>query len=240
MENFKKNLVSQVEREHFCDDCMSLVKAYKRVCAIVAVVAMTPAMLNANQPVKALPIDAEQLTEIIAAPRQEKEVSTINFHQAQQKQKKNPHLPGGGAYLDVQEIIPATIGGDSERIVFAKSDKSKFAAPNQVDVIYYIPHDFKDENRNHYLPKIYELVYHNLPDGKDYLSVKTVEYVYRSDKDYKPIAAIYGDFRLDDVSAQYLLDFRTNDTKWKNATGISVMYTNSPDPEPPDIIDLTR
>jgi hypothetical protein len=240
MEDFKKNLVSQVEREHFCDDCMSLVKAYKRVCAIVAVVAMSPAMLNANQPVKALPIDAERLTEILATPNQEKEVSTINFHQAQEEQKKNPHLPGGFAYLNVQEVIPMKLDGTSARIVFAKLDKSKYAAPNEVDVIFYIPHNFKDSNKNHYLPEIIGLVYHNLPDGKDYLSVQTVRYAYRSDEDYKPVAAIFGDYRIDDVSAQYLLDFRTNDTKWKNYTEIPIEFTESPDPMPPKIIDLTR
>lgn len=240
MEDFKKNLVSQVEREHFCDDCMSLVKAYKRVCAIVAVVAMTPAMLNANEPVKAFPIDAEQLTEILATPNQEKEVSTINFHQAQQKQKKHPYLPGGFAYLDMQEGFRAKMDGVEMRIVLAKCDESKNASPNQVDKIYFIPPNYKDENENHYLPEIIEFVYHDLPNGKEYLSVKTVEYVYKSDKDIKPIKALYKDVRINDRSAQYLLDLQTGDTRWKDATGIPFRVTSSPDTEPPHIVDLTR
>ncbi|MBR6016474.1 MAG: hypothetical protein IK067_05020, partial [Prevotella sp.] len=58
-----------------CKDNMTLVTAYKRVCMMM--VAMSPAMLNATEPVKALPLDAEQLTEILASPEQAKEVSTI-------------------------------------------------------------------------------------------------------------------------------------------------------------------
>lgn|GEM_PF-2138109 len=240
MEDFKKNLVSQVEREYFCDDCMSLVKAYKRACAVVAFVAMSSATLNSAEPVKVLPIDAEQLTQSIATPNQEKEVSTINFHQAQQKQKKHPYLPGGFAYLDMQEAFRAKMDGVEMRIILAKCDESKNASPNQVDKIYFIPPNYKDENENHYLPEIIEFVYHNLPDGKDYLSVKTVEYVYKSDKDIKPIKALYKDVRINDRSAQYLLDLQTGDTRWKDATGIPFRVTSSPDTEPPNITDLAR
>ena len=207
---------------------------------VMVMIAMSPAMLNANEPVKALPIDAEQLTEIIAAPRQEKVVSTINFHQAQQKQKKNFFLPGGFAYLDIQERFKADMDGIETRVILAKCDESKNASPNQVDKIYFIPSDYKDENENHYLPEIIEFVYHNLPDGKDYLSVKTVEYVYKSDKDIKPIKALFKDVRINDRSAQYLLDLQTGDTRWKDATGIPFRVTSSPDTEPPNIIDLAR
>lgn len=239
MEDFKNNLVSQVEREYFCDDCMSLVKAYKRVCAIVAVVAMSSATLNSAEPVKVLPIDAEQLTEILATPKPEKEVSTINFHQAQQKQKKNFFLPGGFAYLDMQEGFWAEMDGVETKIVLAKCDESKNASPNQVDKIYFIPPNYKDENLS-YLPEIIELVYHDLPNGKEYLSVKTVEYVYKSDKDVKPIKALYKDVRIDNRSAQYLLDLRTGDTKWINKTGIPIRFTTDPNVEPMEVISLVK
>lgn len=88
MVDFKKNLLSNMENVHHSDDCMSLVKAYKRACAVVAFVAMSSATLNSAEPVKVLPIDAEQLTEILATPNQEKEVSTIDFHQAPSRLKK--------------------------------------------------------------------------------------------------------------------------------------------------------
>ena len=239
MEDFKKNLLSNMENVHHSDDCMSLVKAYKRACAVVAFVAMSSATLNSAEPVKVLPIDAEQLTEIIAAPRQEKVVSTINFHQAQQKQKKHPYLPGGFAYLDMQEGFWAEMDGVETKIVLAKCDESKNASPNQVDKIYFIPPNYKDENLS-YLPEIIELVYHDLPNGKEYLSVKTVEYVYKSDKDVKPIKALYKDVRINDRAAQYLLDLRTGDTQWINKTGIPIRFTTDPNVEPMEVISLVK
>ncbi len=243
MENFKKNLVSQVEREYFCDDCMSLVKAYKRACAIVAFVAMSSATLNSAEPVKVLPIDAEQLTQSIATPNQEKEVSTINFHQAQQKQKKHPYLPGGFAYLDMQEAFRAKMDGVEMRIILAKCDESKNASPNQVDKIYFIPPDYpdyKDENLS-YLPQIIELVYHDLPNGKEYLGVKTAIYTFSKNGLKKPpVAVIYAEHRINDRAAQYLLDLRTGDTQWINKTGIPIRFTTDPNVKPMEVISLVK
>lgn len=240
MEDFKKNLLSNMENVHHSDDCMSLVKAYKRACAVVAFVAMSSATLNSAEPVKVLPIDAEQLTEIIAAPRQEKVVSTINFHQAQQKQKKNPHLPGGVAYLDMQEGFRAEMDGVEMRIVLAKCDESKNASPNQVDKIYFIPPNYKDENLS-YLPEIIGLVYHDLPNGKEYLGVRTARYTFSKNGFKKPpVAVIYAEHRINDRAAQYLLDLRTGDTQWINKTSIPIRFTTDPNVKPMEVISLVK
>ncbi len=73
---------------------------------------------------------------------------------------------------------------------------------------------------------ITELVYHNLGDNA-FLGIKTEEPLY--DKDLHYGGAMFQEYRLDDESAQYLLDFSTNDTKWLNGTDIKFSITNSPD-----------
>ena len=204
-----------------CKDNMTLVTAYKRVCMMM--VAMSPTMLNATEPVKALPLDAEQLTEILASPEQEKEVSTINFHQAQYND------PMGIAYFRnkrIQQIVPAIGNGVKANLVLTAL---KQHGPNDVWEVFYVKPSWKDGNLQHHPPEVVELVYHNLGPGKEFLGAVVDEYVYY-DKD-KPTAnkVVRSEKRLDDESAQFLLDFRAGDTKWNNKTDIGFRVTNSPD-----------
>ena len=201
-----------------CKDNMTLVTAYKRVCMMM--VAMSPAMLNATEPVKALPLDAEQLTEILASPEQAKEVSTINFHQAQQS--PFPHI----AYfsdMHARQVVPAIANGSRVKLVLTSFDKYN----NNVNFVHYIDSNYKDNNVNHIPPWIYELVYHNLGPGKEFLGAKIHHELY--DKDGYYVEKVLREVRLDDESAQFLLDFRTGDTKWNNKTNIRFSVTDSPD-----------
>lgn len=72
---------------------------------------------------------------------------------------------------------------------------------------------------------ILELVYHDLGENS-FLGIKTEKPIYDSKHAYA--GAIFREYRLDDKSAQYLLDFRTNDTEWLNGTDIKFSVTTSP------------
>ena len=73
------------------------------------------------------------------------------------------------------------------------------------------------------------LIYHNLGEGKEFLGIRTRQYLYHDKKDPEAITGtLYREIRLDDRAAQYLLDLRTGDTKWNNKTDISFEVTNSP------------
>ena len=91
--------------------------------------------------------------------------------------------------------------------------------------IYYIEHSYYDDNEQHDPPDVRGLIYHNLGEGKEFLGIKIYQPIYRANGTR---SGMMSEVKLDDVSAQYLLDFRTDDTKWKNKTGITFEITNSP------------
>ena len=72
---------------------------------------------------------------------------------------------------------------------------------------------------------ILELVYHDLGE-KSFLGIKTEKPIYDSKHAYA--GAIFREYRLDDKSAQYLIDFTTNDTEWIDGTDIKFSVTTSP------------
>lgn len=95
-----------------------------------------------------------------------------------------------------------------------------------VSRVYLIEDGETRKNLLHEPEYIIGLVYHNLGE-KAFLGIKTNKPIYDSDGYYK--GAIYREYRLDDKSAQYLLDFSTDDTEWLDGTDITFSITSSPD-----------
>ena len=216
MEDFRENLLSSVENVHHSDDCMSLVKAYRRVCTIVAVVAMSPAMLNANEPVKALPIDAEQLTEIIAAPRQEKEVSTINFHQAPSRLKE---------FLGVDRVLyKKSFVSDGIKYTMYYSNGRLINPANRENVVtdvIFVPSDYvlKENAKPPWLTK---LIYHDLGPDKEFIGAN-IRYTKEVPDEYYGTQDAYfeKEIRLPDGIANEITHMFSGDTKF---------YFNNPVP----------
>ena len=123
----------------------------------------------------------------------------------------------------VQEVVPAIGDGVKAYLVFTKLKKQ--GEENDVLQIYYIEHSYYDDNEQHDPPDVRGLIYHNLGEGKEFLGIKIYQPIYRANGTR---SGMMSEVKLDDVSAQYLLDFRTDDTKWKNKTGITFEITNSP------------
>ena len=124
--------------------------------------------------------------------------------------------------VHVLEVVPA-IGNDHEAsLVFVREDKN--ATDNNdvlVDAIYYIDDSLLDEEFKVWMdedslftkaPRVVTgLIYHELGPEKEFLGIKVRgDYVGQNDFDM-----YYQEIRLDDVSAQYLLDFRVGDIKWQ-------------------------
>lgn len=91
----------------------------------------------------------------------------------------------------------------------------------------YLIKDGETRNSSFAEPEfIIGLVYHDLGE-KAFLGIKTEKPIYDSKDLYA--GAIYREYRLDDKSAQYLIDFCTNDTEWLDGTDIKYSETTSPD-----------
>lgn len=227
MEDFRENLLSSVENVHHSDDCMSLVKAYRRVCAIVAVVAMSPAMLKGTEPVKAKPLDAEQLTEILATPKPEKEVSTINF-------------------FEIQDQIKEFLGDD--RVLYKKSfvsDGKKYTMyysngglydPNSkkdyVTDVLFVPADY-ELDKYEKPPWLTKLIIHDFGSERGFVGAN-IRYTKQVPDEYygKRSETYEKEIRLPSEVMNELMDFLLQETKFKPSLGLlklPVDRTNSPD-----------
>ena len=123
----------------------------------------------------------------------------------------------------VQEIVPAVGNEVKAFLVFTKPKRQ--GSDNDVMHIYYIKHSYQDDNPRHIPPDVRGLIYHNLGEDKEFLGIKIYEPIYSDDGSE---AGMIREVRLDDTSAQYLIDFTTDDTKWVNKADISFEVTDSP------------
>lgn len=189
---------------------------------VIVMLAMSPAMLNANSSGKAYPVDSEALTEVLASlPASEMEAAEFSY-EPQATQQTDPL--GVAFFRDktIKKIVPAVGNGVKANLVLRGSTQN----PNSKDVfdVFYIKHSYKDSSLGHRPPEVKELIYHDL--GEDaFLGIRVHEYIYEKGK---PTRFMISEIKLDDESAQYLLDLRTNDTEWNNKTTIMFSETKNP------------
>ncbi len=143
-------------------------------------------------------------------------------------QTSQQEYPLGWAYLRskaIKEIVPTKASGSSASFVFSGKSNT-----NEVYKIYYIEENETDDNYHHRPAEVEGLVYHNLGENKEFLGVKLLYFLYHDKSEPNKVTGyMYSEVKLQDVkSGQYLLDFRTDDTKWINKTDITFEVTNSP------------
>ena len=189
---------------------------------IIVLLAMNPATLNSDIPNKYMPLNAQELTEVVA-PIPETQTATIDLRDVQADKDVYPLGIPFFSRRKVQEIVPAIGDGVKANLVFTKLKKQ--GDENDVLQVYYIEHSYDDYNEQHDPPDVRGLIYHDLGEGKEFLGIKIYQPIYRDDGTKR---GMMSEVKLDDVSAQYLIDLLTNDTKWNNKTGITYSETTSP------------
>lgn len=194
---------------------------------VVLMIAMSPAMMKGKTPIQYVPISNENISELVAQPHIEENDAT---YVASPDEFQNSY-PLGVAYLSnkkIRQIKPAIGNGVKANLVLAtrKTDDTS----NDVRYVYYIKHSHKSNNINENPPEVRELIYHNLGPDKEFLGIKIVEELY---KDGHYDSFIIKEVKLDDTSAQFLLDFQAGDTEWNNKAGITFRETTNPNVAPP-------
>ena len=157
------------------------------------------------------------------APIPETQTATIGLRDVQADKDVYPLGIPFFSRRKVQEIVPAVGNGVKANLVLTKLKKQ--GEENDVLQVYYIKHSYDDYNEQHDPPDVRGLIYHNLGEGKEFLGIKIYQPIYRDDGTK---SGMMREVKLDDVSAQYLIDLLTNDTKWNNKTGITYSETTSP------------
>ena len=192
---------------------------------VIVMLAMAP-MAEGKQPAQFVPIDSEHLTELVAqanatAPK------AYEYTQTQQDDlvQRVPKLK-----LDkIQKIIDCTGNKQKGKLVFTTS---KGDTSSTVWSVYYIQNDYKG-NKNLKPPSITKIIYHD--SGEDsFLGILIQEEIMAKNNTVK---CLIHEVRLDDKSAQYLIDFVAGDTNFKNYSGIKFEETQKSNLKALQIVD---
>lgn len=127
----------------------------------------------------------------------------------------------------VLKILPCTGNGKPGTIVL-DSWLSKLTSTSAVGTIYYIPDSYLNSftNEKKVPPVVTKLIYHNLGPDKEYLGIKVRENIYEGTDQVQ--SYYFHEVRLDDTSAQYLLDVNAGSSPWPDRTNIEFTETKDP------------
>lgn len=198
---------------------------YLSKVAAMIVITMTPSMLNAKTPVQYVPTDDGNKIEIFELAHLEAYAGTA-VARPQKFQQSYPFDIAYFRYSKIKQIKSATAGGQKTNLVFVSHDRD-----NTVLKVYLVKNNEKNSFETQEPPYIRELIYHDLGPDKEFLGVYVIEKVYDKNT-HKYKGTIGYELRLDDESAQYLLDFNAGSTEWKDETGIKFRETTNPNVAP--------
>jgi hypothetical protein len=170
--------------------------------------AMAP-MANGKQQVQAMPLDTEQLTEILAqVPANPLEITEL---EAPQRKQDNPPL--GVKYFkgcNIVDVKSITANGIPANLVF----RAFTAGGEQIKSVYLVDKNYKNkESLTEAPPVVNSLIYHDLGPGKEFCGLGLEHVVKKVNGDYTTVRY---EVRLDDESAQYVIDFLAGEKEYKN------------------------
>lgn len=184
--------------------------------SVIVMLAMAP-MAEGKQPAQFVPIDSEHLTALVAqanatAPK------AYEYTQTQEDElvQRVPNLKSNR----IQKIIDCTGNKQKGKLLFTTS---KGDTSSTVWGVYYIQNDYKGNN-NLRPPSVTKIIYHDI--GEDsFLGILIHEEIMA--KKNTAVNCLIREVRLDDKSAQYLIDFVAGDTNFKNYSGIKFEETQN-------------
>lgn len=182
---------------------------------VVVLMAMTPSLLNANEPVKFAPVNNPEMTEVLNnIAKYAPEESTYVLSPDEMQQNSFPYGCRALRFVSIKAAYPAQGNGSPYTLLFTTSeqnDKSK-----DVSHVYMVPKDFSSNNVIVYPPEVKELIYHNIGKDKEFCGVKVSYYI--CDSDGKVAGTMTRELRVDDDTANRIIDLLAQDekSKWNN------------------------
>lgn len=180
---------------------------------VALLIAMSPAMMNGNEPVKAVPLDNDQLTELLAyAAPSELEAPEPQISNTQ------ANYPFGLQYLSNKKIFAKTpivsANGESATLVYSgKKDWHGQPNINHVQFIYYIPKNHNIPTNSVYLPEVVALVYHDIGKDKEFVGI---EVEFPEVKNGTLAGYTRKEIKINDDDANDIGSFMANEKEYKN------------------------
>ena len=190
---------------------------------VIVMLAMAP-IAEGKQPAQFIPIDSKQLTELVA---QANSVAP----KVQYTQDNNTHSSEAITLIakryKIQEIVPAIGNGKKAKLLFCdySSRHKDNKTSDLVHSVFYVPNDYKPIDIYTLPPEVITLVYHDLGPGKEFCGIIVSEKIGEKNQTKQTIKY---EIRLDDKSAQKLIDLIAGDSKLKSEGFISFSETKSP------------
>ena len=192
---------------------------------IIAMLAMAPLSTNGTAP-----SDNAHLTELVTTANANTQKA---YTVTQTPQKVNLSELKAFKRLRLQKVVKC-IGNDQDaNLVFTTINTEAAIANHSVLYIYYVEDNYKEPD--YYgakPPRIGELRYHDLGDNS-FVGIKVYEFIYTKTWEEKLLTY---EVRLDDKSAQYLIDFLAGETEFKNNTTIRFEETKSQNLLKPNVL----
>jgi hypothetical protein len=193
--------------------------------SVIVMLAMAP-IAEGKEPAQFVPVNSEPLTELVDQANST-EPKAYEYAQTQQDEliQRVPNLKSD----KIQKIIDCTGNKQKGKLVFTTS---KGDTSSTVWSVYYIQNDYKG-NKNLKPPSITKIIYHD--SGEDsFLGILIQEEIMAKNNTIK---CLIREVRLDDKSAQYLIDFVAGDTNFKNYSGIKFEETKKTNLKALQILD---
>lgn len=193
---------------------------------VALLIAMSPAMMNGKEPIKAIPIDTENQTEILAYTQpSELEESELQARPA------STNAPFGFKMLGNKKIfktLNATVKGEPATLIFAGVPTIDGRAnENGVQYIYCIPKDNDYPKNARDLPQVKSIIYHSI-GANEFCGLEMEIPVFQNER---LAGYIYRELKIDDDTANYLADFIMKNTPYKDimVPKLRLQKTNSPE-----------
>lgn len=201
---------------------------------VVVLMAMSPSLLNAKEPMKIMPMDNGINTEIFEKASEVDEPAT--YYSA--PGDYNQSIPNIGTWRRLQNkkilLHKEILGNGTKYHMLFATDKG--AAPNSVEYVYVIRDGSEgSDDFNVTPPEVTKLTYHNLGKDKEFCSVKVHESIIGQDG--KQNGTMIREIKIDDDAANQIIDLIAGDTPWTNSTMMEVAETKSPKIMEPQILD---
>lgn len=201
----------------------------KRVPVIV-MLAMTAALLSSNSTARAVTLNPEQLTEVMAKISVEAaDEMTASFSEVQRTQQSGQKLPPEFTSENIQYTKKFRMEGKQYTLYYLDTEKKLRGKDNIVTDIYMVPADYNYIRKNNYgsnnPPVMRKFIYHDLgdPENKDYCSALLLEEV--CDKNGDNSKFIKREVRLPDEIANEIINLFSGETKFRILDRMANMYT---------------
>ncbi len=228
----RRNTVSFVQQDKSKDLPINtgMTPSLGKSIPVIVLMAMNPALLNSAATMNNLQAKEgkpEEITMVVPVNEPEVDAATFVMHPEAVKDVQNvKKAPYGWEIFELDDIVDSYHGKNALGSFDMVYTNNRIDESGSISDVYIIQksRDIPAKPEFH-PPRVYKLLYHNIGKGKEFCGVITKEDLL--DESGKYLGSLETEIKLDDDTAQKLIDLITGHSNWKNNTGIRIYETTS-------------